>query len=364
MRENPTFTDYQSDLAKTHINLGLILCSNNQLAEGLAAFEQARAIQERLVQQNPTVTRYQSDLAESHNTLGTFLRVIGQPQEALAACEQARAIQKRLVQEYPTVTYFQSALGGTLSILADLELDAKRFTEARDLYREAIELQQRILAANPGDPPARQSLWKLYIGLLSTAAGLQDVDLAREARQGWADLAASDPQGKALDQRQQAVLGGEPAKDSQELLALGQRAYNLQRFALAVRWFGEALEGDPQLADGRQTMHAYNAACFAALAGSGQGLDDPMPDESTRQKLRSQALTWLTSELDRWTRFLDSAPPQQSQTVTIRLTQWQTDTDRAGTRDETELARLPVAEQDDFKQLWTNVGELLKKAQN
>ena len=40
------------------------------------------AIQERLAQENPTVTEYQSDLAGSHNNIGNLYADTGKPAEA------------------------------------------------------------------------------------------------------------------------------------------------------------------------------------------------------------------------------------------------------------------------------------------
>jgi tetratricopeptide (TPR) repeat protein len=254
-------------------------------------------------------------------------------------------------------------LGGTLHNLALLDLDAQRFSEARVRLREAIEHQKRALAANPRHPTYRQFLKNHYDGLLTVAVGLNDAKLADEARSGLAELAAGDPRFAALDERLAAVLGGEAAKDAAELLSLGQRAYDLRRFALAARWFGEALERDPALDDDRQAQHAYNAACSAVLAGSGQGLDDPPGDEAASAKLRGQAGVWLRAELDRWTTYLETATPEGRQVVSRTLKHWQTDADLAGIRDEADLARLPAEEQQGFTQLWADVAESLKKAE-
>ena len=112
-RENPTVTQFQSDLATSHDNIGMLLRETGKPAEALAAYEQARAIQERLARENPTVTQFQSDLAVSHNNIGMLLSDTGKPAEALAAYEQARAIQERLARENPTVTQFQSDLAAS-----------------------------------------------------------------------------------------------------------------------------------------------------------------------------------------------------------------------------------------------------------
>jgi hypothetical protein len=214
------------------------------------------------------------------------------------------------------------------------------------------------LATNLANPTYRQFLKNHFNNLLRTAAGLNDASLAAEARQGLAELAASDPQHAALDQRLRAVLDGDKSQGTQELLAFGERAYDTQRFALAARFFAEALASDVTLAEDRQTQVAYNAACCAALAGGGQGVDDPQPDDTTRAKLRGQALDWLEAELDRWTRALASATPDQRQFIAQTLAHWQKDTDLSGVRGDA-IATLTEPEREPWATLWKRVQEIL-----
>ena len=47
-------------------------------SEALAAYEQARAIQQKLADANPNVTEFQSELARIHNNIGTLLCGDGQ----------------------------------------------------------------------------------------------------------------------------------------------------------------------------------------------------------------------------------------------------------------------------------------------
>jgi tetratricopeptide (TPR) repeat protein len=288
-----------------------------------------------------------------------LLRETGKPADALSELEQAIAIYEQLVRENPTVTEFQSNLGAALNNLAQLHLNARRFAEARDRLLKAIEYQKRALTANSQHAIYRQFLKNHYLNLLIAAAGLNDSSLATQARQGLAELAASDPSFATLDARLNAVVSGEAAKNTDELLALAQRAYEIQRFALAARFFNMAIQDESALANNRETQHAYNAACCAALAGSGQTLDDPPPEESAKSKLRGQALNWLQAELKRWTEFLETDSPEQREVVSRTLEHWQTDVDLAGVRDESELAKIPDAERADWQELWKRVEELI-----
>ena len=72
--------------------------------QAIAAYEQALAIGESLVQKNPNVTKYQIGLADNINNLGLLYRATGKPAEALAAFEKALALREHFVaQEKPRV---------------------------------------------------------------------------------------------------------------------------------------------------------------------------------------------------------------------------------------------------------------------
>jgi hypothetical protein len=110
-----------------------------------------------------------------------------------------------------------------------------------------------------------------------------------------------------------------------------------------------------------RAQNRYNAACAAALAGCGQGKDDPPLDEPTKARWRKQAIEWLKADLAAWSKVLESGPPQARQSVSQTLQHWKGDPDLAGIRDEAALARLPEAEQRVCRTLWAEVDALLKK---
>jgi hypothetical protein len=136
----------------------------------------------------------------------------------------------------------------------------------------------------------------------------------------------------------------------------------LTRHAAAAQFWHEALELEKRLADDRRAQHRYNAACAAALAGCGQGKDDPRPSDDQKANLCRQALDWLSAELGTWAKLLATANNQQRGGIVEILKHWQHDRDLSGIRDDAELAKLPEAERAAFRKLWADVDELLKKA--
>ncbi|MDB5349542.1 MAG: pkn [Planctomycetota bacterium] len=365
-RENPTVTKFQSDLAGNHFNIGVLLLDTGKPAEALAAYEQGRAIYDRLARENPTVTHLQSGLAHSHYGIGVLLGATGKPAEALAAYEQARAIQERLARDHPESSDFASDLGATLNNHAVLDLATHRFAEARDRSREAIVWQRKALAANPRNPTYRQYLTNHVTNHIKACNGLNDTEGAAEARRQLAELQSTDPRFQALDQRLDALIRGEAAKDNAERLALAQRAHEKSLHAAAARLLGEALAINPTLGDDRRNNVRYNAACAAALAvgpvPTGRpesGRLEPALQDAEKAKLRAQALDWLKAELSAWKKVSFTIEPGSKELVAKTLAHWKADADLTSLRDDAALAKLPEDERAAFERLWADIDGLL-----
>jgi hypothetical protein len=80
--------------------------------------------------------------------------------------------------------------------------------------------------------------------------------------------------------------------------------------------------------------------------------------------LRQQARAWLESDRAACTKLLANKNPRARIEVLERLQRWKSDPNLAGIRDEAALAKLPAAERTEFAQLWADVAETLKKAQD
>ena len=115
--------------------------------------------------------------------------------------------------------------------------------------------------------------------------------------------------------------------------------------AHSVRFWIEAFQAQPNLADNMQFQHRYNAACAAALAGCGQGKDEPPLDEAAKARWRKQAIDWLKADLAAWSKILDKGPPQARPFIDKTLQHWKADPDLAGMREEAALGKLPEDEQ-------------------
>jgi tetratricopeptide (TPR) repeat protein len=356
---NPSVSAFQRDRAISHNNIGVLLMETGKPVEALKSYEAALAISAKLAKANPSDSELQNDLAASHNNIGNVLTVTGESTEAMTSYEAALAIQTKLVREHPESPDFASELGGTLDNLAGIDMNAKRLVVARDRLRQAVEAQRRALASNPANPTYRQFMVIHLTNLIKATRALGDTAGLADAERQLVELLRTAP----IDARLKAIVKGEQRpKDVGERLQFAQRAYEIARHSAAARLWQEALDADPKLGDDRRALYRYNAACAAALAGCGQGKDDPPPSGDQKTKLRQQALDWLTAELGAWAKLLTTATTEQRGGIAKTLEHWQTDTDLAGIRDVVELAKLRETERVAFRKLWADVDALLKKA--
>src|SRR5262249_45826491 len=105
-------------------------------------------------------------------------------------------------------------------------------------------------------------------------------------------------------------------------------------------------------------------ACTAALAGCGQGKDDPPLDEATKARWRKQAIDWLQADLAFWSNQVETGLSQVRQHVSETLQHWKADPDLAGLRDQANLDQLPGPERAACLALWPKVDATLRQARN
>ncbi len=148
-----------------------------------------------------------------------------------------------------------------------------------------------------------------------------------------------------LENRLPKILDGrdEPA-NATEGVQLGTMSYYKKKFSGSAQLFANAFRTDPKLAEDMKIQNRYNAACAAALAGCGQGKDEPPLDEAAKAHWRKQAIDWLKADLAFWSKQVEASPQQARAAVAQTLQHWKADTDLAGIREGTALAKLPEDE--------------------
>jgi tetratricopeptide (TPR) repeat protein len=330
----------KKDYPHAHNNLGLALWEKGRLEEAIAEYRQA--------------IRLKKDYHRAHNNLGLALYAKGRREEAIAEWREALRLQK----DYPDA---HNNLGAALA-------DKGLLDEAIAEYREALGSKHDF-------PDAYLAHNNLGLALLQQGQFRQAVEELRRGNElgsrnpGWprarveAQLHDAERLAELGDRLPALLKGQEQPKGAGERLALAQLCQTHEkRYAAAARWYGEAFAAQPALADNLPSGNRYNAACAAALAGSGQGKDAESLDARERSRLRKQALDWLRVDLEAWRGVLAKEPGKAGAAVTQQLAHWLEDTDFNGVRGAGALARLPEAERHDWQRLWQEVEALRQRA--
>jgi tetratricopeptide (TPR) repeat protein len=164
-----------------------------------------------------------------------------------------------------------------------------------------------------------------------------------------------------LEQKLPAVLKGGPA-EAGDLLALADLCQRYKkRYRDSAALFAKALAKEPKAAENPDNGYRYNAACVAALAAAGKGVDADKLDAKEKVGLRQKALKWLQADLAARARFLEKNPLLAIRIVDD-LQHWQKDPDLTEVRNDKELDKLAGEERAAWQKFWTQVGALSKEA--
>jgi serine/threonine protein kinase/Flp pilus assembly protein TadD len=132
-------------------------------------------------------------------------------------------------------------------------------------------------------------------------------------------------------------------------------------FAASASLWSAAFAVDPTLVENLDEEYRYKAACAAAMAGCGQGKDDPPPDETSKATLRRQAIESLRAELAARIKRLEGSKPEERANLVRAVRRWKDNPNLAGVRDEANLKKFPEQEQKAWQALWADVAAMLKE---
>ena len=362
--------DLNPNWAEAHVNLGRVFYDKKDLATAVQHFQKAIDI-------NPSH-------AVAHSNLGNCLRDKKDGAGALKHCLKA-------VELDPDHADAHNNLGNVL-------FDKKDVDGAIKHYRKALEINPKLVLAHNNLGAALGQYKKDLEGAIQHIRKAIDLEpnnatthhnLPRallmngqfaEARTatlaGLKLLAADDPQRKtaqerlqkcdqlqARDQQLSAILrGDDPPNNAAELLALADLCVQYKSFyAAAAHFHAAALAKDPKLADDLPKHVRHDAACTAALAGTGKGKDAGKLADQERSSLRRQALDWLRADLALLRKRGQGDKVEEVVVLIETLPQRQSDPALSGVRDAKNLASLPKEEQQSWQQLWADAAQLLKE---
>ncbi|MGC8639779.1 MAG: tetratricopeptide repeat protein, partial [Isosphaeraceae bacterium] len=358
------------------------------------------------------------DLPEAHNDLGACLRVLGKFDEAIQECQRALVLRpdyasavanlasvyleqgnlEQAITEFhralaprPDSAEIHNKLGGVFAEQGKWDEAISAFQRAlalkpddaeihgnlgvafarQEKLDQAIEEFRRALALNPGEANMQIHLGRLlrrkgqYADALAAFRQAHDLE-SRSSSQSpvSGDLVRETERMVELEKKVPAIKSGKAtATNAAESALLARMFSETKLYGASARFWAEAFQTQPALAHDMSVRNRYNAACAAALAGCGQGKDEPPLDEAARARWRKQAVEWLKADLEFWTTLVSTGPSQTRQLVAQTLQHWKGDPDLARVRDEAALVRLPQAERKAWQAFWADVALLLRRAQ-
>ncbi len=190
-RDHPANLEFQQNLAWSRAYLAGVQTDMGRTIEASASLAAVHAVRERLALESPADTRFQFDLAASCNDIGELHRSRGRTAEALAAHQQARSICGRLTRDHPTDVSFQNELATSLQHIGETQAKDERMAEALTSHEQARSIWERLARDHPSSARPQSGLISChyYIGNIYFKLG------------NWAESAAAFERRRAIYER-------------------------------------------------------------------------------------------------------------------------------------------------------------------
>jgi tetratricopeptide (TPR) repeat protein len=391
---------------ETQINLGAAYQAKGELNQAIACFKEALEINGKS--------------AAAHTSLGLALEAQGDLEGAIAEHHIALEIEPKSVQAHNNLGSAQLAKGDVEDALhtfqAALEIDPQYPATHINLgnalrmkgdFDGAIRSFQTAAELNPRDALPHEDLgfvWALkgdlagavreypaaldldahsvpaYIGLakaLVEKGQLADATTLLKDALAPGRIPDSSKQKRSvqqqyneyvswakLDERLRPILiGEERINGPEEQVELGRMCLFFKHmYVNAGVFFAEAFGNRPELSNDLRNTNRYDAACAAALAGTGQGEDVAALQERDKQVWRERARHWLEEDLTLWSKLAASDKAADRALTRAAMFRWKQERYLAGIRNKDALLKLPEGERAVFQKLWDDVDAVLKRA--
>jgi eukaryotic-like serine/threonine-protein kinase len=291
----------------------------------------------------------QPDYPEAYCNLGNTLTRQGKTDEAVAAFRRAIALRP----DY-ALAFFN--LGYALD-------EQEKYADAIEAYREAVRFRSDYAEAHCNLGLAAYRLGRFSEAVPAFEQGVGLVAASDPLRPMFEKMLAMARSLAALEPRLDATLGRRDLADVglDDLLGFARLCAwkNRELHAHAARFYTEAFQRSPDLAENLEAGDRYAAAGSAAAAGTGRGADAASLTAVERAALRRQALAWLRADLARRRDQLAHADPAARRDVLTRLRYWLREPLFAGVRDPA-IGALPEPERADWRALWSDHAAAVK----
>lgn len=347
------------------LNLGMVLAELGRLDEAITAVRRAAELK--------------LDYVSAHLALASFLRRAGRLREEISALRHAVHIQPERAGTQADLANAlwrdgqldEALAASSWAIALDPILPEAHFnlgnvlqaqgkgTDAIHAFEAAIKLRPTFAEAwcNLGLILERQGQFSQALDALAFGHALGN------GRARWhypsAQWLADCTRLVRLAEREPAILGGDvQPENAQAQNDLAWFCFCKKHYQAAARHWKAAFARDGGLA----AEHRWHAACAAACAAAGEGLDARLLDEQERIRWHRQAITWLKEELVAQRPLLGSMIPQERKQAVHRLQGWVREPALRLLCDSSGWPMLLASDREDAHVLWTEIRKHLDQA--
>ncbi len=173
---DPTVTASLAGLPRCYNRLGRALDETGKPAEAVGAYETALSILKKLAEADPSVTEYRSQLAANYSNLAVVLGMTGKRAEALEADKSALTIRTKLAADNPDVAQFQHELASSHNNIGVMLAKDSNVIPALQSYKAALRIFEKLVESNPSSTRYRSDLGRAHanIGAIQSALGRLD----------------------------------------------------------------------------------------------------------------------------------------------------------------------------------------------
>ncbi len=173
---DPNSAESQRDLSVGHIRIGDVLLGQGDLPAALESFRAALGIAQALAARDLGHAGWQRDLSISHNKMGDVLAAQGDMLAALAAFRAAKDVRHGLVARDPDNTHWQRDLSISHEKIGDVLLGQGDLPAALESFRAAMEIAEALAVSD-----ASNAQWQVDVAVCSARVGTH-IDVPRDER--------------------------------------------------------------------------------------------------------------------------------------------------------------------------------------
>jgi serine/threonine protein kinase len=255
------------ETGEAYRRMGNIYSLLGQLPQAQQAYGEALGLLEKLTTEFPSEPGYREALALTNHNLGGTLSNLGRDAEAAKPLQRAVDLMRELAAEFPassTYRQHQVTLQATLSRVLRILGRVEEEPESEQAYRQALQLQEKLLADSPGDPVIRYALADLQCRFGTFLVGRQP----KEAEKLYQEAIAHNRRLEADFPHTTQYRAGL----AQALHLLANRLWQTGRFGEADPLYAEVVALRKQLVAEAPSRPSYKKVLAAANGDWGQVL--------------------------------------------------------------------------------------------